>query len=195
MRKAEITRTTKETDIRLLLALDGGGRADIRTGCGFFDHMLELFARHGGFDLTVSCKGDTQVDYHHTVEDTGIVLGAAFKQALGDMRGITRYGHMILPMDEALILTAADISGRPYLGYNCEIPARKIGEMDSELVEEFLLALTRSMGLTLHVSKLAGRNSHHIAEGVFKALGRTLRQAVTIDGRFAGEIPSTKGIL
>lgn len=195
MRNATITRTTKETDVFLSLALDGAGSSKIDTGCGFLDHMLTLFAAHGRFDLTVSCKGDTDVDDHHTVEDIGIALGEAFVQALGDKRGICRYGSCILPMDEALILVAADFSGRSLLCFNLPIPAQKIGAFDTELVKEFLLAFTRKAGLTLHVKELAGENSHHIVEGCFKALARALRAAVRLDPEAAGEIPSTKGVL
>ncbi len=195
MRNATITRTTKETDVFLSLALDGAGNAKIGTGCGFLDHMLTLFAAHGRFDLTVSCKGDTDVDDHHTVEDVGIALGEAFAQALGDKRGICRYGSCILPMDEALILVAADFSGRSLLCFDLPIPSQKIGAFDTELVKEFLLAFTRKAGLTLHVKELAGENSHHIVEGCFKALARALRAAVRPDPEAAGEIPSTKGVL
>ena len=195
MRTAEIIRKTAETDIRLTLNLDGAGTGEIATGCGFLDHMLTLFARHGRFDLTVSCVGDTQVDDHHTVEDIGICLGDAFAQALGDMRGINRYGNTILPMDEALILTAVDISGRGMLCYGLNIPTEKVGTFDTELVEEFLLAFVRRANVTLHVQQMAGRNSHHIIEGTFKSLARTLRTAVAIDPAFADEIPSTKGVL
>lgn len=195
MRTADIARKTAETDIRLTLNLDGTGVSDIATGCGFLDHMLTLFARHGRFDLTVSCVGDTQVDDHHTVEDIGICLGDAFANALGDMRGINRYGNTILPMDEALILTAADISGRGMLCYGLNIPTEKVGTFDTELVEEFLLAFVRRANVTLHIQQMAGRNSHHIIEGMFKSLARTLRTAVAIDPACADEIPSTKGVL
>ena len=195
MRTADITRKTAETDIRLTLNLDGTGISQISTGCGFLDHMLTLFARHGRFDLTVSCIGDTQVDDHHTVEDIGICLGDAFAKALGDMRGINRYSSTTLPMDEALILTAVDISGRGMLCYGLEIPTEKVGSFDTELVEEFLLAFVRRANVTLHIQQLAGRNSHHIIEGMFKSLARTLRTAVAIDPAFADEIPSTKGVL
>ena len=195
MRKALIKRDTTETKIVLSLELDGTGRHEIDTGCGFLDHMLELFARHGRFDLTVKCDGDMRVDAHHTTEDIAIVLGRAFDQALGERRGINRYGYTILPMDEALILAAVDISGRACLGYGLEIPAQKVGDFDTELTKEFLLALTRSLGAAIHVRQLAGENSHHIIEGTFKALARALRQAVAIDGQFPGEIPSTKGVL
>ena len=195
MRKALIKRDTTETKIVLSLELDGTGRHEIDTGCGFLDHMLELFARHGRFDLTVKCDGDMRVDAHHTTEDIAIVLGRAFDQALGERRGINRYGYTILPMDEALILAAVDISGRACLGYGLEIPAQKVGDFDTELTKELLLALTRSLGAAIHVRQLAGENSHHIIEGTFKALARALRQAVAIDGQFPGEIPSTKGTI
>ena len=195
MRTAEIARKTAETDISLTLNLDGTGKSSVNTGCGFLDHMLTLFAAHGRFDLTVVCRGDTQVDDHHSVEDIGIVLGQAFAHALGDKRGITRYGSCLLPMDEALVLVALDLSGRSCLGYALEIPTEKVGSFDTQLVEEFLLALTRTGKLTLHVRSLAGVNSHHIIEGCFKGLGRALRQAVAMDPAFAGEVPSTKGVL
>ncbi len=195
MRRAEIKRKTAETDISLTLALDGKGESKINSGSGFFDHMLTLFARHGGFDLQLNCIGDTEVDLHHTVEDIGICLGDAFKSALGDMRGITRYGSMILPMDEALILTAVDISGRGLLRYYLEIPRAKVGEFDTELVEEFLLAFTRRADITLHVRQLDGTNSHHIIEGAFKSMARSLREAVAINEADKDRIPSTKGVL
>ena len=195
MRTAEIIRKTGETDIALKLNLDGSGKANIATGCGFLDHMLTLFARHGRFDLDVSCKGDTWVDDHHTVEDIGIALGQAFAQALGDKRGICRYGDVALPMDETLILSAVDISGRDYLGFALETPAQKVGTFDTELVEEFWLGFVRNAKLTLHIRKMAGTNSHHIIEGAFKSVGRSLRQAVAVDAAFADEIPSTKGVL
>ena len=195
MRAATIKRDTAETKIELSLALDGTGKSEINTGVGFLDHMLTLFARHGRFDLTVRCQGDTWVDDHHSVEDIGICLGLALSEALGDMKGITRYGNFALPMDEALILVALDLSGRSYLGYGLEIPTEKVGGFDTELIEEFLLAFVRTGKLTLHVKQLAGKNSHHIIEGCFKGLGRALRQAVAIDSAFANEIPSTKGIL
>ena len=195
MRTAQITRNTAETKISLTLNLDGTGKSDIRTKVGFLDHMLTLFARHGRFDLTVSCDGDTWVDDHHTVEDVGIALGQAFAMALGDKRGITRYGNMILPMDESLILTAVDISGRSYLGYELDIPTQKVGSFDTELVEEFWLGFVRNAQCTLHIRKLAGTNSHHIIEGAFKSAGRSLRAAVAIEEAFANEIPSTKGVL
>ena len=195
MRNAEIKRKTAETDIYLNLKLDGTGESHIATGVGFLDHMLTLFARHGRFDLEVRCTGDTWVDDHHTVEDIGIALGQAFAAALGDKKGITRYGQMILPMDESLILTAVDLSGRGYLGYDLQIPTEKVGSFDTELVEEFLLGFVRNAACTLHVRKIAGTNSHHIIEGAFKSLGRSLRQAVAIEAAFADEIPSTKGVL
>ena len=195
MRYAEIKRATAETNIALRLNLDGRGTGSIDTGCGFLDHMLNLFARHGRFDLSVTCKGDTQVDYHHTVEDIGICLGQAFREALGDKRGTNRYGSQILPMDESLILTAVDLSGRAYLGYELEIPTQKVGTFDTELVEEFWLGFVRNAEATLHIRKMAGTNSHHIIEGAFKSAGRILRQAVAIDPCFAEEIPSTKGVL
>ena len=195
MRTAEINRKTNETDIKLTLNLDGTGRSEIATGCGFLDHMLTLFARHGGFDLAVSCKGDTYVDYHHTVEDIGIALGDAFKSALGDMRGITRYGSFILPMDEALIMTAVDISGRAHLSYDLTIPAQKVGDFDTELAEEFYLGFVRHAAVTLHIKKLSGTNSHHIIEGAFKSVSRSLAAAVKIDQNRKDEIPSTKGVL
>lgn len=195
MRKAEIARKTNETDIKLTLELDGTGKSEISTGCGFLDHMLTLFARHGRFDMSVSCKGDRYVDFHHTVEDIGIVLGDAFRKALGDMRGIVRYGSMILPMDEALIMTAADISGRPHLSYGLDIPAQKVGEFDTELTEEFFLGFVRHAGVTLHIKQLAGTNSHHIIEGAFKSAARSLAAAVKIEEAYKNEIPSTKGVL
>ena len=195
MRSATIHRTTAETDIQLGLKLDGTGKANINTGCGFLDHMLTLFAKHGHFDLTVSCKGDTQVDYHHTTEDIGIVLGMAFAKALGDKKGVERYGDITLPMDEALILSAVDLSGRSYLGYDLSIPTAKVGDFDTELVEEFWLAFVRNASCTLHIRMLAGSNSHHIIEGAFKSVARSLRKAVSINRAFANEIPSTKGII
>ena len=195
MRTAEILRKTGETDIALRLNLDGTGKGNIATGCGFLDHMLTLFARHGRFDLDVSCKGDNWVDDHHTVEDIGIALGQAFAQALGDKRGIYRYGDVTLPMDETLILSAVDISGRGYLGYALQIPAQKVGTFDTELVEEFWLGFIRNAQITLHIRQLAGTNSHHIIEGAFKSVARSLRAAVAIDPVAAGEIPSTKGVL
>lgn len=195
MRKAEIARKTNETDIKLTLELDGTGKSEISTGCGFLDHMLILFARHGRFDMSVSCKGDRYVDFHHTVEDIGIVLGDAFRKALGDMRGIVRYGSMILPMDEALIMTAVDISGRPHLSYGLDIPAQKVGDFDTELTEEFFLGFVRHAGMTLHIKQLAGTNSHHIIEGAFKSAARSLAAAVKIEEAYKNEIPSTKGVL
>lgn len=195
MRSASIHRTTAETDIRLTLSLDGTGKAQIDSGCGFLDHMLTLFAVHGRFDLTISCRGDHSVDDHHTVEDIGICLGTALRQSLGDCRGITRYGNMILPMDEALILSALDISGRAVLGYALEIPTEKVGTFDTELCEEFFLAFVRNAGITLHIRQLAGKNSHHIIEGTFKSVARSLRAAVAPDAAAANEIPSTKGVL
>ena len=195
MRCAEIKRTTAETDITLTLMLDGNGSVNVNTGCGFMDHMLTLFAKHGRFDLTLTCKGDTQVDDHHTVEDVGICLGKAFREALGDGCGITRYGSMMLPMDETLALCAVDISGRACFVYNLDIPAPRVGSFDTELVEEFFAAFVRSANLTLHLKKLDGRNSHHIIEGAFKAFARAMAQAVSIDPARAGEIPSTKGVL
>ena len=195
MRNAEIKRTTKETDVYISLSLDGNGRADISTGCGFLDHMLTLFASHGCFDLTVKCVGDVEVDYHHSAEDIGICLGKAFKEAVGDCRGICRYGSMILPMDEALIMSAVDVSGRDCLVYGLQIPTEKVGDFDTELVEEFMVAFTRNAGVTLHVKQLSGSNSHHIIEGAFKSLARALSAAVTIDEKRADQIPSTKGNL
>ena len=195
MRNAELTRTTAETDIRLSLVLDGSGKSDIQSGCGFLDHMLTLFAKHGRFDLTVSCKGDTFVDDHHTVEDIGIVLGKAFATALGDKRGVIRYGNMTLPMDEALILSAVDLSGRGMLCMDLPLPTAKVGNFDTELVEEFFLAFVREAGLTLHIRELAGKNTHHIIEGTFKSVARSLCTACAIDPDFADEVPSTKGVL
>lgn len=195
MRTSEIKRTTGETDIAISLNLDGKGENKIDTGCGFLDHMLTLFSKHGRFDLDVTCKGDTDVDYHHTVEDIGIALGEAFKEALGDKKGITRYAHTVIPMDETLILSAVDISGRSYLGYEAQIPAEKVGSFDTELCEEFWLGFIRKADITLHIRQLAGTNSHHIIEGIFKSVARSLNAAVKIDPEFADEIPSTKGVL
>ena len=195
MRTSYIERKTKETDIKLELNLDGKGVSEINSGCGFLDHMLTLFAKHGRFDLKVTCIGDIEVDYHHTVEDIGIALGLAFKQALGNKAGITRYGDTTLPMDEALILSAVDISGRSYLGYGLTPRAKRVGNFDVELVEEFLIAFTVNAGLNLHVTQLAGKNVHHILEGAFKSIARSLKKAVAIDESLAGEIPSTKGVL
>lgn len=195
MRKSEIIRKTAETQIELSLNLDGTGISHIDTKCGFFDHMLTLFAKHGRFDMTVLCDGDIQVDYHHTVEDIGIVLGKAFAEALGDKKGITRYGDCILPMDETLMLCAVDISGRDYFGYDVEIPAQKTGDFDTELVSEFMLAFVRNANITLHFKQFSGKNTHHIIEAMFKALGRVMAQAVKIDKAYKDEIPSTKGVL
>ena len=195
MRTSEIKRATAETDISLTLNLDGTGAGEIETGCGFLDHMLTLFAKHGRFDLNITCQGDTYVDDHHTVEDIGISLGKAFKEALGDKKGITRYGSTILPMDESLILSAVDLSGRGFLGYELEIPTEKVGSFDTELVEEFWLGFIRNAECTLHIRQLAGSNSHHIIEGAFKSVARSLKTAVSIDAAFADDIPSTKGVL
>ena len=195
MKKAEVIRKTKETDITLTLNVYGTGKSEIDTGVGFLDHMLTLFAKHGRFDLKVKCVGDTNVDDHHTVEDVGISLGKAFKDVLGDMKGITRYGYMILPMDEALLLSAVDFSGRSLLSYKVDVPAKKVGTFDTELCEEFWLGFVRNAKCTLHIRQLAGRNSHHILEGSFKATARALKEAVKIDEAFADEIPSTKGVL
>ena len=194
MRSYTLERKTAETDIALSLCLEGG-ECSVNTGCGFLDHMLTLFARHGGFGLSVSCVGDVNVDYHHTTEDVGICLGTALREALGDKAGIVRYGDIILPMDETLILCAVHISGRAHLSYDVTPPTEKVGDFDTELVKEFLLGFVRSAQLTLHVRQMAGENSHHILEGVFKALGRTLSKAVAIDPKRVGEIPSTKGAL
>ncbi len=212
MRIAEIKRKTNETEIALTLNLDGTGKSEINSGNGFMDHMLTLFAKHGRFDLTVLCNGDTEVDFHHSAEDIGICLGKAFKEALGDMKGIYRYGDIILPMDETLILCATDllngkvedeniilcatdISGRSYLGLDLPLPSQRVGDFDTELVEEFLIAFVNNANITLHIKELAGKNTHHIIEGTFKALGRTLSKAVKINPESAGEIPSTKGVL
>ena len=195
MRKAEVVRKTGETDIRVNLVLEGSGKSTIGTGVGFLDHMLTLFARHGRFDLEVSCKGDTYVDDHHSVEDIGIALGKAFDQALGEKKGIVRYGSTILPMDESLILSAVDLSGRGLLVYDLNIPAEKVGTFDTELTEEFFRAFAHNAGATLHLKQLDGKNSHHIIEGAFKSVARSLRTAVAIDPDFAEEIPSTKGVL
>lgn len=195
MRTGQINRKTAETDIQLALNLDGTGKSQIDTGCGFLDHMLTLFAKHGRFDLQIICKGDTNVDDHHTVEDVGICLGKAFAIALGDKKGICRYGDQVLPMDEALILSAVDLSGRGYLNFALDIPSQKVGAFDTELVEEFWLAFIRNSESTLHICQLAGTNSHHIIEGAFKCVARSLRKAVAIDPACAGEIPSTKGVL
>ncbi|MEE0945266.1 MAG: imidazoleglycerol-phosphate dehydratase HisB [Acutalibacteraceae bacterium] len=195
MRNASIERNTFETQIKLNIELDGKGKSELNIPCGFLTHMLTLFARHGGFDLKIEATGDTFVDDHHLVEDIGICLGKAFKEALGDMKGINRYGYMLLPMDEALIESAVDISGRPYLSYRLDIPTQKVGEFDTELVEEFLISFVRNADITLHVISRDGKNSHHIIEGAFKSVARTLRTAVAVDSRFSDEIPSTKGVL
>ena len=195
MRNADIRRRTAETDIALTLELDGTGKSDVHTGVGFLDHMLTLFAAHGRFDLTVACKGDTFVDDHHSVEDVGIALGDALAAALGEKRGIARYGSMMLPMDEALVLAAVDLSGRSCLRFAANIPAQKIGTIDTELVQEFFLAFARRAGATLHIRQLDGENSHHIVEAMFKAFGRALAQAVAVDARLGDAIPSTKGVL
>lgn len=195
MRTAEINRKTNETDIALKLNIDGKGDSHINSGCGFLDHMLTLLSRHARFDLELNCKGDTEVDYHHTVEDIGIALGEALSKALGDKRGITRYGSFILPMDESLILTAVDISGRSHLEYDLEIPSQKVGDFDTELVEEFFYGFVRKAEITLHIKKLNGTNSHHIIEGAFKSVARSLKAAVAVDEAFKNEIPSTKGVL
>ncbi len=195
MRTSEITRRTAETDIVLSLNLDGTGTSNIDTKCGFLDHMLTLFAKHGRFDLDVKCNGDVNVDYHHTVEDIGIILGKAFADALGDMRGIVRYGDIMLPMDEVLIACAVDISGRDYLGYDVDIPVAKVGDFDTELVSEFMFGFVRNANVTLHFKQMAGKNTHHIIEGMFKAFGRTMAKAVKIDEDYRNEIPSTKGVL
>ena len=195
MRTATTKRDTAETRIELTLNLDGSGKSDVVSGVGFLDHMLTLFARHARMDLALRCAGDTNVDDHHSVEDIGIALGEALKTALGDKRGIVRYGNELLPMDEALVLCAVDLSGRGTLRYTADIPSQKIGTFDTELVQEFFLALSRTAGLTLHIKQLDGENSHHIAEAMFKAFGRALKQAVAIDPAYADEIPSTKGVL
>lgn len=195
MRCAQIERNTNETRIKLSLNLDGIGKSSIASGCGFLDHMLTLFAKHARFDLSLECDGDTDVDYHHSAEDIGICLGKAIKQALGDCSGITRYGYMILPMDEALILTAVDISGRSQLCFSLNVPSQKVGDFDTELCEEFMAALARNAEMSLHIKQLDGRNSHHIIEGCFKSLAKSLRAAVKIDPELIGEIPSTKGVI
>ena len=195
MRQAAISRKTKETDIQLFLNLDGTGKAEIDTGVGFLNHMLELLAFHSGFDLTVRCKGDTWVDDHHSVEDIGIALGQALADALGDKKGITRYGNFLLPMDEALVLVAIDLSGRDTLGYQVQLPTEKVGSFDTELVKEFMLGFVRNAKACLHFHQLAGENTHHIIEAMFKGLGRALRQAVAIDPQRAGETPSSKGVI
>lgn len=195
MRTANIERKTAETDISLVLNIDGTGQSEISSGCGFIDHMLTLLAKHARFDLKLTCKGDTEVDYHHTVEDIGIALGQAVKNALGDKKGICRYGDTALPMDEALILSAVDFSGRDYLNFDLQIPANKVGDFDTELVEEFFLGFVRNADCTLHITKLAGNNTHHIIEGAFKSVARSIKQAVKIDSDFADDILSTKGVL
>ena len=195
MRTANIKRDTKETQIELRLCLDGTGKSEIATGCGFLNHMLTLFARHGDFDLTVTCHGDTDVDYHHSVEDIGICLGQAFTEAMGDKRGITRYGQFLLPMDESLVLCACDLSGRDYLGWAVDLPAAKVGDFDTELAKEFWLAFVRCCPASIHIRELAGENTHHILEAVFKGMGRTLKMAVAPDAKHLDEIPSTKGTL
>ncbi len=195
MRKAEIKRTTSETDIFLSLNLDGTGSSDINTGCGFLDHCLTLFAKHSGYDLVVKCEGDTYIDDHHTCEDIGICLGRAFKEAIGDMKGIVRYGDIILPMDEALVMAAVDISGRTHLSYGLDIPSQKVGTFDTELTEEFYLGFVRKAAITLHVKQMSGKNSHHIIEGSFKAVARALAKATAIDAAKKDQIPSTKGVL
>ncbi|MCI2056329.1 MAG: imidazoleglycerol-phosphate dehydratase HisB [Oscillibacter sp.] len=195
MRTAEIKRDTNETKIYLTLNLDGTGKTEIDSGCGFLNHMLTLFAHHGDFDLTVKCNGDTDVDYHHSVEDIGICLGSAFAKALGDKRGITRYGQFLLPMDETLVLCAVDLSGRDYLGWSVELPSATVGDFDTELAKEFWLAFVRQCPSSIHIRELAGENTHHILEAVFKGMGHTLKEAVSVDAKHAGEIPSTKGTL
>ena len=195
MRTANIKRDTRETQIRLTLDLDGAGKSSVSSGVGFLDHMLELFARHGDFDLTLTCHGDTQVDFHHSVEDIGICLGQAFAESLGDKRGIVRYGQFLLPMDETLVLSAVDLSGRDYLGWAVDLPAAKVGDFDTELGQEFWLGFVRNCPGSLHVRKLEGENTHPLLEAVFKGLGRTLKQAVALDPKHLDEIPSTKGLL
>ena len=195
MRSASIKRDTKETQITLSIELDGTGKSELATGCGFLDHMLTLFARHGDFDLTVACHGDTEVDYHHTVEDIGICLGQAFMQALGDKRGINRYGQFLLPMDETLVLCACDLSGRDYLGWAVDLPAEKVGDFDTELAKEFWLGFVRNCPGAIHIRQMCGENTHHILEAIFKGMGRTLKQAVALDEKHLNDIPSTKGTL
>ena len=195
MRTANVNRTTGETEIRLGLNLDGTGRSDVQSGVGFLDHMLTLFAKHGRFDLVLQCRGDVEVDDHHSVEDIGIALGQAFREALGEKRGIVRYGFFLLPMDEALIQSAVDLSGRSYLGFSVPMPTQKVGTFDTELVEEFFLGFTRNLGCSLHIRSLAGSNTHHIIEGVFKCVARALKDAVSVDQALGNEIPSTKGVL
>ncbi len=195
MRTAEIKRTTKETDVSLYLNLDGSGKSEIDTGCGFFDHMLTLFASHGRLDLNVKCDGDTYVDYHHSIEDIGICLGQAFAKAIGDKRGILRYSSIVIPMDETLILVSLDISGRSQLNFDVALPTPTVGGMDTELVEEFFVSFVRNADVTLHIKEFAGKNTHHIIECIFKAFGRAICKAVSEDATIGGEIPSTKGLL
>lgn len=195
MRTANIKRDTRETQIRLTLDLDGAGKSSVSSGVGFLDHMLELFARHGDFDLTLTCHGDTQVDFHHSVEDIGICLGQAFAESLGDKRGIARYGQFLLPMDEALVLCAVDLSGRDYLGWALDLPAQKVGDFDTELAKEFWLGFVRCCSSSVHIRQMAGENTHHILEAVFKGMGRALRMAAAPDEKHRDEIPSTKGVL
>lgn len=195
MRESTLARDTRETQIKLSVNLDGNGRCEINTGCGFLNHMLELFAHHGDFDLNVQCSGDTQVDDHHTVEDIGIALGQAFSAALGEKLGINRYGQFLLPMDEALVLCAVDLSGRDFLGWNVQLPAAKVGNFDTELAKEFWLGFVRNCPGSIHIHQMAGENTHHILEAVFKGMGRALKEAVALDPKHIGEIPSTKGVL
>ena len=196
MRVAEINRVTNETDVQLWLDLDGDGKeSEIKTGIGFFDHMMTLFSRHSGIQMNLTCEGDTWVDDHHSVEDIGICLGKAFTDALGDKRGITRYGQYLLPMDETLVLCACDLSGRDYLGWAVDLPAAKVGDFDTELAKEFWLAFVRNCPASIHIRKMAGENTHHILEAVFKGMGRTLKMAVAPDEKHKDEIPSTKGVL
>ena len=195
MRYAEIKRNTTETEIALKFGLDGTGQSEIDTGCGFLDHMLTLFAPHGRFDLLLTCRGDVEVDYHHTVEDVGICLGKAFARAMGDKKGIFRYGDTVLPMDEALILSAVDVSGRGECYYDLSIPAQKVGDFDTALCQEFWIAFARNAGVTLHIRQLSGTNSHHIMEGAFKSVARSLAEALAVDGEYANEVPSSKGVL
>lgn len=195
MRTATISRETKETAIALTLCLDGTGKAEVSSGCGFLDHMLTLFARHGDFDLELTCKGDTEVDYHHTAEDIGIALGQAFTAALREKRGINRYGQFLLPMDETLVLCACDLSGRDYLGWAVTLPAAKVGDFDTELAKEFWLGFVRNCPASIHIREMCGENTHHILEAVFKGMGRCLKEAVALDPKHLGEVPSTKGVL
>lgn len=195
MRESTLARDTRETQIKLSVNLDGNGRCEINTGCGFLNHMLELFAHHGDFDLNIQCSGDTQVDDHHTVEDIGITLGQAFSAALGEKRGINRYGQFLLPMDETLVLCAVDLSGRDFLGWNVQLPAAKVGNFDTELAKEFWLGFVRNCPGSIHIHQMAGENTHHILEAVFKGMGRALKEAVALDPKHVGEIPSTKGVL